>query len=1664
MVKSVVLFQRKRLLLVSLFLLCLTSVKTFGQSGSGLLLKWDKEVGCQMYQFEKERSVYLESIGSSECIRVCEYSQVTYTLQNLPAGATTTWNVVGGSISNPTNNTCVVSWGEMGSGSLSFLITVGNAVINKTVCFEKVISPTAKFKIAPHEPTEQIYACSNQNLFFNNLSTANGGSGLVNYYWDFGDGTTSTAFEPSHAYLEEGLYTVYLKVTNACHCTSETKMEVKIMRRGFEISCPTVICEGQTETYSLPFDGKEICHDHYLWETQGGTILSEAGGNVEVQWDNVDESGFGYLTFIPEGCQLECLQPTTAKIPVIQTRGTIQGPHSLCKGEQGKYKLPQWPTTDFQWEIVGNTGNNLAQVIPTDQRNEVIITPLASGTLTLRATYMNTLLHCGGTAEFIIEVGKTFKIEGPDNLCLNEPMPYTNSESVASNWTLTTAQGVTVTTQEQTESFYYEFTTPGNYILTTEAPGYCKSKQKVITVLPIPTIPNGVVGNTEVCPNSTYTYTVQNPDPNSEYRWWIINGSVLGSDMGNQVNVTFNGTFPAYIKLYKVSLTPISCVSEPKIITINRIPVNAAISSNNAAICANSLATYQALIPGTSTLHTDGDTYNWSFANASGPYPAHTLGSVSTGQGTNSVEITWNNVTTVTTVDLVLTIGKCNLNPAPQFIKHITLYPKAQIAISTPTNPICGGSLYPVTFTVQSANGVPLSPTDVVTWNIGSGDFTTAPGVFTYTTNFNNTSSSNIGVPITAYIANANGCGQTNTANYLLTILPNPPAVLTLTSPANAFCTVSEINATVTISSNISGLSFTWYKNGVPLSGYTGTSLNITPSLGFGSYTFRVTNSNGCIAQSNPIRIVQVPCDPINCFTNETIINSSYLSACGQITLQGSYTGTPISTEFNILGPSPTDYSISGNTLTGKPGNYKIIYKVVLPCINGGYGTFTSIKDVVIPYMPDFKYTVQCNGNNTFNVNFIDNSSFYDPVINKQIRFYYKAPGASTFTGPIAYNPSLSIFELNNVAGGNYTFKLEIEGTLSGTPTYVCSKQFNVNLQGISATTAIEVNSGDPINCHDNPVKFSLNNISGISSVIWNFGDNSTNTNLDVSKVFNTPDQNYTVTCTITNVLGCSKVLTTTVYIPKACFSGTIVANPTNASVCEGQGVTLSYQAGSNDCAINQYTWMNGNTPIPGATNPTLTVYDTGFYWVKVNNTNGCKYFTPNQIKPVFNVLPSVKFLGATSFCQNDAIKIKISSNGEVKWYMDGVYYPQFDNSFDGDFTGLLAAGPHTISILVSSYSGCTKTFTQNIVVEEPIHNIAFDVQIHCDPYQVSIKALPSNGSNIQYNWSNGDTGNTMVATHGGPFEVTATTGGCTTSAQIVVPKSPEEYVWIFPTGCYQDCSTDTNYLIGPNLPLKYWSWNNDNNSQSSGYSSFPSPYTLTKDGAYTFTLNTGACELESKPLHYTTTKCDKCKLERVSVDKITPIDGPFCAYTATLYIVSNYTFPIQVSLSDEFNNVIIIPSTFTIQPGISSIIPITIIPQSPFTGGVTEWNLQGTVTYKEKTFECLNKLMIDIPTCEGGGTNNKTADSKLNKSNTDVQLTLYPNPVQERLTLEYKVQNQNSLLEIYDITGHLIDRKNLSSYQGQLSITTQHYPSGIYIVVLKDGTQHLWQQKIIKN
>ena len=69
--------------------------------------------------------------------------------------------------------------------------------------------PSVAFTFSPDEPAP------GQTIFFNaSESTAAAGRILVDYFWDFGDGTTATGAAVSHTYAAAGSYVVTLKVTD----------------------------------------------------------------------------------------------------------------------------------------------------------------------------------------------------------------------------------------------------------------------------------------------------------------------------------------------------------------------------------------------------------------------------------------------------------------------------------------------------------------------------------------------------------------------------------------------------------------------------------------------------------------------------------------------------------------------------------------------------------------------------------------------------------------------------------------------------------------------------------------------------------------------------------------------------------------------------------------------------------------------------------------------------------------------------------------------------------------------------------------------------------------------------------------------------------------------------------------------------------------------------------------------------------------------------------------------------------------------------------------------------------------------------------------------------------------------------------------------------------
>ena len=134
-------------------------------------------------------------------------------LSSTAAGTISTWqwDFGDGTSSNLQNPSHIYT--ATGNYNVSLLIQ------NSDGCF-KTITRTSYVQISNGAHADFSNNVSNSctapvNINFQNLST---GTGILTYEWNFGDGTTSTATNPSHGYNNPGSYTVQLIVTNNVGC------------------------------------------------------------------------------------------------------------------------------------------------------------------------------------------------------------------------------------------------------------------------------------------------------------------------------------------------------------------------------------------------------------------------------------------------------------------------------------------------------------------------------------------------------------------------------------------------------------------------------------------------------------------------------------------------------------------------------------------------------------------------------------------------------------------------------------------------------------------------------------------------------------------------------------------------------------------------------------------------------------------------------------------------------------------------------------------------------------------------------------------------------------------------------------------------------------------------------------------------------------------------------------------------------------------------------------------------------------------------------------------------------------------------------------------------------------------------------------------------------
>ncbi|MBI3500468.1 MAG: gliding motility-associated C-terminal domain-containing protein [Bacteroidetes bacterium] len=111
------------------------------------------------------------------------------------------------------------------SGTTTYSVTVTNMCgATATASATVIVYPLPQIHLAPQSAS----GCDNVALQFSDTSSANAGS---TYFWNFGDGFTSSQANPSHTYSSSGNYAVTVTVTthNGCSSSAQTYCTVTVI-------------------------------------------------------------------------------------------------------------------------------------------------------------------------------------------------------------------------------------------------------------------------------------------------------------------------------------------------------------------------------------------------------------------------------------------------------------------------------------------------------------------------------------------------------------------------------------------------------------------------------------------------------------------------------------------------------------------------------------------------------------------------------------------------------------------------------------------------------------------------------------------------------------------------------------------------------------------------------------------------------------------------------------------------------------------------------------------------------------------------------------------------------------------------------------------------------------------------------------------------------------------------------------------------------------------------------------------------------------------------------------------------------------------------------------------------------------------------------------------
>ncbi len=214
--------------------------------------------------------------------------------------------------------------------------------------------------------------CVSDTVYFTNYSWIGGSATIASWYWDFGDGNNSTAYQPSHLYSSGGTYTVYLVVTSDWGCDDTLYKVINVSPLtvpGSVISNATVVPVSNSGTVQVTGNNGTIVN--WMYSNDGGNSwIPLANSNTVLTYNNLSSTTIFAANIQSGSCPTATTSPNaTITVEPASQAGIIKSDTLVCYPfNQGTLTLSSYTGSILDWYSStdnGATWTSLSHTSPT---------------------------------------------------------------------------------------------------------------------------------------------------------------------------------------------------------------------------------------------------------------------------------------------------------------------------------------------------------------------------------------------------------------------------------------------------------------------------------------------------------------------------------------------------------------------------------------------------------------------------------------------------------------------------------------------------------------------------------------------------------------------------------------------------------------------------------------------------------------------------------------------------------------------------------------------------------------------------------------------------------------------------------------------------------------------------------------------------------------------------------------------------------------------------------------------------------------------------------------------------------------------------------------------------------------------------------------------------